>query len=110
MPLRHIFLLLAVWNCWTLRSLSAADRRLANWPGFAPDGIEFDRDGRICGAIGAAHRSLQLDEPGKIVRREGARFSTRSVQCPADAAIDTEGNLHVTEIDGMRIQKFIRRP
>jgi len=44
---------------------------LAVWEGFAPYGLEIDRDGTIFVADVLANRVLQLDDTGKIVRSWG---------------------------------------
>ncbi len=94
-----------------IQVFDADGRLLAIWPGFAPYGIEIDREGRIFLADAAAHLIHQLDAQGKIVHSWGGLGSQPGqFNIPHMLAIDTEGNLYVTEIDGMRIQKFRRRP
>jgi DNA-binding beta-propeller fold protein YncE len=83
---------------------------LAIWEGFAPYGLEIDRDGTIFVADGLADEIVQLDDTGKIDHAwggEGAKPGQFNV--PHMLATDAERNLFVAEIDGMRLQKFSRK-
>ncbi|MBI3865274.1 MAG: 6-bladed beta-propeller [Planctomycetia bacterium] len=83
---------------------------LAAWKGFAPYGIEIDRDGHIFVADAVAHQVLQLDDDGKIVHRLGERGAgPGQFNVPHMLACDAAGNLFVAEIDGLRLQKFKRK-
>jgi DNA-binding beta-propeller fold protein YncE len=83
---------------------------LAMWEGFSPYGLEIDRDGTIFVADAAAHKIVQLDDDGKIVHAWGGE-GTRpgEFKAPHMLATDAGGNLFVAEVDGMRLQKFVRK-
>ncbi|MGE5194590.1 MAG: peptidyl-alpha-hydroxyglycine alpha-amidating lyase family protein [Deltaproteobacteria bacterium] len=82
---------------------------LAIWDGFAPYGLEIDRDGTAFVADGLANRIFQLDDAGKIVHAWGGKGAEPGqFNVPHMLATDSAGNLFVTEIDGMRLQKFAR--
>ncbi|WP_397571855.1 peptidyl-alpha-hydroxyglycine alpha-amidating lyase family protein [Schlesneria sp. T3-172] len=82
---------------------------LATWKGFAPYGMAFDPEGRLFVADGRACQVLLLDDQGKVVRRWGREGkSTGQFQMPHMLTFDASGNLYVAEINGKRLQKFIR--
>ncbi len=83
---------------------------LAIWEGLSPYGIEIDREGIIFVADAVAHRIMQLDTDGKIVHAWGGE-GTRpgEFRAPHMLATDSGGNLFVAEVDGMRLQKFVRK-
>lgn len=83
---------------------------LAIWTGFAPYGLEIDRDGTIFVADALADQIVQLDEDGKIVDAWGGTGTDPGqFNVPHMLASDAAGNLFVAEIDGMRMQKFVRK-
>jgi DNA-binding beta-propeller fold protein YncE len=83
---------------------------LAIWEGFAPYGLEIDRDGTIFVADVLANRILQLDDAGKIVHSWGGEGSEPGqFRAPHMLATDSLGNLFVAEVDGKRMQKFRRK-
>lgn len=83
---------------------------LAIWTGFAPYGLEIDRDGRIFVADALAHKIVQLDATGEIVNVWGGPGTEPGqFQAPHMLATNSEGDLFVAEVDGMRLQKFVRR-
>src|SRR5262245_26219875 len=83
---------------------------LAIWEGFAPYGVEIDRDGTIFVADVLANRIIQLDESGKIEHSWGGEGSEPGkFRAPHMLASDSAGNLFVAEVDGKRMQKFRRQ-
>jgi DNA-binding beta-propeller fold protein YncE len=83
---------------------------LAVWTGFAPYGLEIDREGTIFVADVLASRILQLDDSGNIVHSWGGEGTEPGkFRAPHMLATDSVGNLFVAEVDGMRLQKFARK-
>lgn len=83
---------------------------LEMWDGFAPYGLEIYRDGDIFVADGLANQIIQLDQNGKIVHAWGSMGkSPGQFDLPHMLASDHAGNLYVTEINGMRMQKFTQK-
>jgi len=82
----------------------------AIWTGMTPFGMALDRDGRLFIADGKAHNVVQLDKHGKIVGKWGKQgHAPGEFGLPHMLAIDADGNLYVTEITGMRVQKLARK-
>ena len=83
---------------------------MATWKGFAPYGIALDSDGRVFVADGRAAQVLLLDDKGKVRKRWG-RFGegVGQFQMPHMLAFDGDGNLFVAEVDGKRLQKYVRK-
>jgi DNA-binding beta-propeller fold protein YncE len=83
---------------------------LAIWEGFAPYGLEIDREGTIFVADAVAHRIVQLDADGNIVHSWGGEGTKPGeFKAPHMLATDSDGSLFVAEVDGMRMQKFVRK-
>ena len=83
---------------------------LTIWKGYAPYGIDIDRAGTIFVADVVANRIVQLDDTGAIVHTWGEKGEKPGqFQAPHMLASDAEGNLFVAEVDGMRLQKFVRK-
>jgi DNA-binding beta-propeller fold protein YncE len=83
---------------------------LAIWEGFAPYGLEIDRDGTIFVADVLTNRILQLDAAGRIVHDWGGEGAEPGkFRAPHMLATDSAGNLFIAEVDGMRMQKFARK-
>jgi DNA-binding beta-propeller fold protein YncE len=83
---------------------------LTIWKGFAPYGIDIDREGRIFVADAMANQILQLDENGREVHAWGSEGTEPGqFDVPHMLACDAAGNLYVAEIDGKRMQKFRRK-
>lgn len=83
---------------------------LTIWKGYAPYGIDIDRDGTIFVADVIANQIIQLDDTGKIVHIWGEKGEKPGqFQAPHMLASDAMGNLFVAEVDGKRLQKFVRK-
>jgi DNA-binding beta-propeller fold protein YncE len=83
---------------------------LTIWKGYAPYGIDIDRDGTIFVADTASHQIVQLDDTGTIVHVWGGQGDKPGLfQAPHMLATDVAGNLYVAEVDGKRLQKFVRK-
>lgn len=83
---------------------------LTIWKGYAPYGIDIDRDGTIFVADVVAHQIIQLDDTGQIVHVWGEKGDKPGqFQAPHMLAVDRAGNLFVAEVDGKRMQKFVRK-
>ena len=80
------------------------------WTGFAPYGMEFDSRGNLFVADGRANKVLQLNASGKVVNSWGKTGKgPGEYNLPHMLAVDTAGNLFVTEIGGKRLQKLQRK-
>lgn len=83
---------------------------LAIWKGFAPYGIEIDRGGAIFVADGLASRIYQLNVEGEIVHAWGSKGKEPGeFNFPHMLTTDAAGSLFVAEVDGKRMQKFLRK-
>jgi DNA-binding beta-propeller fold protein YncE len=83
---------------------------LAIWEGFAPYGLEIDQEGAVFVADAVAHRIVQLDADGRIVHSWGNEGSNPGeFKAPHMLATNGDGSLFVAEVDGMRVQKFVRK-
>ena len=79
------------------------------WSGFRPFGLVYDSKGTLFVADGRAHRILQLDSGGKVVRSWGGMGSEPGqLNVPHMLAVDAHDNLYVAEIEGRRIQRLNR--
>jgi DNA-binding beta-propeller fold protein YncE len=82
----------------------------ATWKGFAPYGMALDTDGRLFIADGRAAQVLLLDDRGKVRKRWGRPGDEiGEFQMPHMLGFDADGNLYVAEVDGRRMQKFVRK-
>lgn len=80
------------------------------WNGFAPYGLAFDSAARVWVADARAHQVLELDADGKVVRRMGEKGTEPGqFMTPHMLEFDAVGNLYVAEVDGRRLQKFVRK-
>lgn len=80
------------------------------WPGFAPYGLALAADGTVFVADGLACTVLKLDRGGMVAQswgREGT--APGEYKMPHGLEVDRAGNLLVSEIAGMRMQKFERQ-
>jgi DNA-binding beta-propeller fold protein YncE len=83
---------------------------LTIWKGYAPYGIDIDRNGTIFVADVVANHIIQLDDAGTIVHVWGQQGDkSGQFQAPHMLAVDVPGNLFVAEVDGKRMQKFARK-
>jgi DNA-binding beta-propeller fold protein YncE len=84
---------------------------MAMWRGFAPYGMAFDPEGRLFVADGRAGQILLLDDHGKVRKRFGREGEAAGeFLMPHMLGFDRDGNLFVAEVDGKRLQKFVRKP
>jgi DNA-binding beta-propeller fold protein YncE len=80
------------------------------WPGFAPYGLAFNRDGVLFVADARASRILELDANGKVRRSWGRKGTAPGeFDLPHMLSFDAAGNLLVAEVGGKRLQKFVRK-
>lgn len=85
-------------------------RWLDCWKGFAPYGLAFDRHGTLFVADARTHKALRLDERGRILQSWGGKGAALGqFNAPHMLAVDAVGNLYVAEVDGRRLQKFVRK-
>jgi sugar lactone lactonase YvrE len=81
-------------------------QHLASYADFAqPFGVLAVGDELIV-SDGDAHKLYLLDAEGKAVATWG---DAKSLQLPHLMAVDSKGLLYVTEVNGKRVQKFLRR-
>ena len=72
--------------------------------------LDIDRDGTIFVADTASHQIVQLDDAGTIIHVWGGPGDKPGqFQAPHMLASDDAGNLFVAEVDGKRLQKFLRK-
>ena len=85
-------------------------KSLEIWPGFAPFGLEIDKDGVLFVADGRANKVLRLDPAGKVAGSWGQKGKAPGeFDLPHMLASDQKGNLYTVEIIGKRIQKLARK-
>ena len=83
---------------------------LETWPGFAPYGMAFRQDGTLFVATGSENTVICLDSSGKIQKSWGRRGTAPGeFEIPHMLSFDADGNLYVAEVDGLRLQKLIRK-
>ncbi len=83
---------------------------LTIWPGFAPYGLELDKNGELFVADGRASQILHVNSSGKVAGRWGKKGKgPGEYNLPHMLAADGSGNLLVTEIGNMRLQKLVRK-
>jgi len=88
----------------------SSGKLLEIWPGFAPFGLELDKQGNLFVADGRANKILQLNEQGKVVASWGEEGAgPGQFQLPHMLAADSVGSLYVAEIIGRRFQKLARK-
>jgi DNA-binding beta-propeller fold protein YncE len=84
---------------------------LEAWPGLAPFGMEFDSEGTLFVADGRANKILQVNSSGQVVNSFGRKGDgLGEFRLPHMLAADSDGNLHIAEVDGKRLQKLKRKP
>ncbi len=83
---------------------------LAIWRGYAPYGLALDPSGNLFVADGRANKVNLLDGAGKVKKSWGRKGSKRGqFDMPHMLAFDSSGNLFVAEVNGQRLQKFVRK-
>ena len=83
---------------------------LTIWTGFAPYGMEFDRNGTLFVADGRANAVLQVSPTGKVIGKWGRKGKRAGeFNMPHMLATDAKGDLYIAEVGGKRIQKLIRK-
>jgi DNA-binding beta-propeller fold protein YncE len=79
------------------------------WTGFAPYGMEFDRDGVLFVADGRANEVLWLNADGKVIGSWGKKGAgPGEFNLPHMLAADETGNLYIAEVGNSRLQKLRR--
>ncbi len=80
------------------------------WTGFAPYGLALDPHGALFVADARANKVLRLDERGKVQQTWGSEGNAPGqFDVPHMLTFDASGNLYVAEVNGKRLQKFIRK-
>jgi DNA-binding beta-propeller fold protein YncE len=83
---------------------------LAIWRGYAPYGLAFDPSGNLFVADGRANKVNLLDGAGKVKKSWGRKGpKPGQFDMPHMLAFDSAGNLYVAEVNGQRLQKFVRK-
>lgn len=78
--------------------------------GFAPFGIFITPDQTLFVADGRAHKCYHMTLEGKILAEWGSEGSEPGqFKLPHAIAVDRQGRVYVGEIEGRRIQRFVRR-
>jgi DNA-binding beta-propeller fold protein YncE len=77
--------------------------------GFAPFGLFITPDDQLFAADGRAHQVHRLTSEGKILETWGKRGpEPGNFFLPHGIAVGADGAVYVTEIDGKRVQKFVK--
>ena len=83
---------------------------LGIWRGYAPYGLAFDPSGNLFVADGKANKVNLLDIAGKVKKSWGRKGpKPGQFDMPHMLAFDSAGNLYVAEVNGQRLQKFVRK-
>ena len=83
---------------------------LETWSGFAPYGLAFRSDGTLFVATGSDNDVVLLDASGTIQGRLGRKGTAPGeFEIPHMLAFDAAGSLYVAEVDGHRLQKFVKK-
>lgn len=81
-----------------------------NYGGFAPFGLFLTPDQTLFVADGRAHKCLRMSLDGKVDAQWGSEGAEPGqFNLPHGIAVDSKGNVYVGEIEGRRVQKFVRR-
>jgi DNA-binding beta-propeller fold protein YncE len=82
---------------------------LEAWPGFAPYGLAFNKDGLLFAATGRDNDVICLDSMGSIQRHWGRNGTAPGeFDLPHMLSFDATGNLYVAEVGGRRLQKLVK--
>ncbi len=83
---------------------------LETWTGFAPYGLALNNEGVLFVATGREHDIVRLDVTGKVIKRWGRKGAAPGeFDFPHMLSFDAKGNLYVAEVDGMRLQKLVKK-
>jgi DNA-binding beta-propeller fold protein YncE len=80
------------------------------WSGFAPYGLALSKEEEVFVADGRANKVLRLSASGKVRQSWGKKGKQPGqFDMPHMLAFDADGNLFVAEVNGMRLQKFVKK-
>lgn len=83
---------------------------LAIWRGYAPYGLAFDPSGNLFVADGKANKVNLLDGAGKVKKSWGRKGpKPGQFDLAHMLTFDSAGNLYVAEVNGQRLQRFVRK-
>ena len=81
-----------------------------SYGGFAPFGLCITPDQTMFVADGRANKCLHMTLTGKVIAEWGSKGAAPGqFKMPHGIAADRNGNVYVGEIDGKRLQRFVRR-
>lgn len=81
-----------------------------SYGGFAPFGMVITPAQTLFVADGRSNKCLQLSLDGKVLAEWGGKGSEAGqFNLPHCVAVDRRGNVYVGEINGQRLQRFVRR-
>ena len=93
-----------------IQVLDLDGKPLAIWRGYAPYGLAFDHSGNLFVADGRANKVNLLDSAGKVKKSWGRKGpKPGQFDLAHMLAFDSAGNLYVAEVNGQRLQKFVRK-
>ncbi len=80
------------------------------YDGFAPFGLLIAPDQTVYVADGRAHECVHLAADGKVLAKWGSKGEEPGqLGLPHCLALDRSGNVYVGEIEGKRLQRFVRK-
>lgn len=78
--------------------------------GFAPFGVFITPDQSLFVADGRAHKCYRMTLEGKVLDQWGSEGTAPGqFKLPHGIAVDRQGRVYVAEIEGKRVQRFVRR-
>lgn len=78
--------------------------------GFAPFGIFITPDQMLFVADGRAHKCYRMTLEGKVLDEWGSEGTAPGqFKLPHGIAVDRQGRVYVAEIEGKRVQRFVKR-
>ena len=81
-----------------------------HYGGFAPFGLFITRDQSLFVADGRAHKCLRMTLDGQVEAEWGSEGAAPGqFKLPHGIAVDKDGNVYVGEIEGRRVQRFVRK-